>query len=77
MFVPPGPVDVVVHVIRVHSEAGHVVDHNLDGVVGPSPGVGDGVQLGLEELGDVKEDGAQHGGQEVGEDAGPRAVCQL
>ena len=45
--------DVVVHVIRVKSEAGHVVDHNLDGVVGPSLGVGDGVQLSLEELGDV------------------------
>ena len=49
----PGPVDVVVHVVRVKSEAGHVVDHNLDGVVGPSLGVGEGVQLGLEELGNV------------------------
>lgn len=49
----PGPVNVVVHVIRVKSEARYVVDHNLDGVVGPSLGVGEGFQLGLEELGDV------------------------
>lgn len=52
----PGPVDVVVHVVRVESEACHVVDHHLDGVVGPSLGVTYGVQLGLEELWDVEDD---------------------
>ena len=52
----PGPVDVVVHVIRVESEAGHVVDHHLDGVIGPGLDVTQGVQLGLKELGDVEED---------------------
>lgn len=49
----PGPVNVIVHVIRIKSKARYVVDHNLDGVVGPSLGVGEGFQLGLEELGDV------------------------
>ncbi len=66
--------DVVIHVIRVESEAGHVVDHNLDGVVCPGLWVAQGVQLGLQELGDVEEDGAQHGWQEVGEYTRPRAV---
>ena len=48
--------DVVVHVIRVESEAGHVVDDHLDSVVGPGLGVTQGVQLGLEERGEVEED---------------------
>ena len=66
--------DVVVHVIRVQSEACHVVDHNVDGVICPSLRVANRVKLGLQELGDVEEDRAQHGGQEVGEHARPRAV---
>jgi hypothetical protein len=63
----PGPVDVVVDIVWVDPEGGHVVEHGPDGLVGRLVLPVDDDQTRLQELGDVEQDGGEQGGEQVGQ----------
>ena len=59
----PGPVYVVIHVVLVKPEAGHVVDEVVVGLIVLH--VGECFQLGLQELGNVEDYRGEVGGQNI------------
>ena len=63
MFVP-GPADVVVTVVRVDPQTGHVDDEVAPGDIVVD--IGEVLEPGLQELGEVEEERGQHWGDEVG-----------
>ena len=67
--------NVVIHIVRVNPEVGHVVGSDLHCHVHVLVGVGD--QLGLHELGDVEQDGQGQGGDHVGKNTDGGGVGHL
>ena len=65
MFVPPGPVDVVVHVVRIQSQTCDVVDDDLARDVCLMVHHCHGYKRGLQELGNVKKNRPNHRGKKV------------
>ena len=72
----PSPVDVVEHVVWINPQTCHIVNQDLLRHI-VLVLVLHHLMLGLEELGDVEDDGEDHGGEDVGHHPALRGVGEF